>query len=36
MEKVLQKRMAEKKTSKEGNRDSDPDIVEREAVGKEP
>lgn len=36
MEKALQKRMAEKNHPKRNNRDSDPDIVEREAVGKEP
>lgn len=36
MEKALQKRVAEKKHPKRNNGDSDPDIVEREAVGKKP
>lgn len=36
MEKALQKRVAEKKHPKRNNGDSEPDIVEREAVGKKP
>lgn len=36
MVKALQKRVAEKKHPKRNDGDSDPEIVEREAVGKKP